>query len=456
MTSGAGQDNRPRLIVALAAALFLAPAIAPPATAEEQSRRVETYGFEVAVEQATILPDSSRVLLIANQARRAFVFDVDAASMQLEFDLPYVVADAAVDAGARYAFFAGADPAADGTGVLVRLDLASGALATIALYEPLDRPSISVDGAGRVFVADRSSGIVMGFEGEFFEKAAGGLRLDRKEFPQNVYLPSGAVGHLDAIPNENVIFVAVPDQQVLLAVDTLNGEALDAFSLLRGKGSQTLPAQTVVARADGSRVIAASILLGFDSEEALMVVDYDADFRKLYFVGTASFSLRIDEHIKGIETERLADNPLLIASDAEQNTIIFGSRYSKQLAFLRRDGHVLERGDVIEMETQPIDIDVSPDGRYAVVVNADGTFAVLRQPEAGAETPAALQGSETMREVQRALSALGFPVGVVDGMPGPRTRRALTVFQKTMGLHPTGIIDEPTLQRLRELADSGK
>ena len=62
------------------------------------------------------------------------------------------------------------------------------------------------------------------------------------------------------------------------------------------------------------------------------------------------------------------------------------------------------------------------------------------------ETP--VTDSGTVKDVQAALKILGFEVGALDGVFGPRTRSALTAFQFSKGLENTGKITASTLQRL--------
>ena len=54
----------------------------------------------------------------------------------------------------------------------------------------------------------------------------------------------------------------------------------------------------------------------------------------------------------------------------------------------------------------------------------------------------------TVSELQRALSAKGFDPGPIDGIYGPRTRGAVTAFQKANNL-PTGGLTLTTLEKLR-------
>jgi putative chitinase len=51
---------------------------------------------------------------------------------------------------------------------------------------------------------------------------------------------------------------------------------------------------------------------------------------------------------------------------------------------------------------------------------------------------------DRVRAVQQDLADLGYPVGAIDGVFGPATRRALINFQEERRLQTTGVVDEPT------------
>jgi membrane-bound lytic murein transglycosylase B len=55
-------------------------------------------------------------------------------------------------------------------------------------------------------------------------------------------------------------------------------------------------------------------------------------------------------------------------------------------------------------------------------------------------------------EMQQLLNRLGFDAGSEDGLPGPRTRAAIRVFQKEHSLPPDGYPSPALLKRLRALA----
>lgn len=62
-----------------------------------------------------------------------------------------------------------------------------------------------------------------------------------------------------------------------------------------------------------------------------------------------------------------------------------------------------------------------------------------------------------LKGVQQRLNNLGFKAGPVDGIVGPKTRRAVAAFQSTQKeLKKTGEIDDATLKRLLEVHDNDK
>jgi N-acetylmuramoyl-L-alanine amidase len=54
-----------------------------------------------------------------------------------------------------------------------------------------------------------------------------------------------------------------------------------------------------------------------------------------------------------------------------------------------------------------------------------------------------------VRALQRALRALGFYTGPIDGGYGPKTQQAVSAFQRSVGLTADGVLGPATLKRLR-------
>jgi peptidoglycan hydrolase-like protein with peptidoglycan-binding domain len=68
----------------------------------------------------------------------------------------------------------------------------------------------------------------------------------------------------------------------------------------------------------------------------------------------------------------------------------------------------------------------------------------MQQPE-----PAVSVEGMTVFELQERLNELGYKLGTVDGVSGPRTVEALKKFQSDNKLPPTGTIDPETIRKLR-------
>jgi uncharacterized YkwD family protein len=60
---------------------------------------------------------------------------------------------------------------------------------------------------------------------------------------------------------------------------------------------------------------------------------------------------------------------------------------------------------------------------------------------------------EQAKEVQTLLDKLVYPVGSIDGICGSRTRWCLSLFQRDVKLPITGVPDEATVNKLREIVE---
>jgi localization factor PodJL len=74
-------------------------------------------------------------------------------------------------------------------------------------------------------------------------------------------------------------------------------------------------------------------------------------------------------------------------------------------------------------------------------------LALHAAESAAAGRTAPVAAADPVREAQRLLNAAGFDAGPVDGIVGPRTKRALIKYQAANGLEVTGELDAATLAR---------
>ncbi len=70
------------------------------------------------------------------------------------------------------------------------------------------------------------------------------------------------------------------------------------------------------------------------------------------------------------------------------------------------------------------------------------------RPQANEPPPAIDEGMSSF-ELQERLNQLGYKVGTVDGVLGPRTVEALKKYQSDNNLPPTGALDVQTIKKLR-------
>jgi N-acetylmuramoyl-L-alanine amidase len=102
------------------------------------------------------------------------------------------------------------------------------------------------------------------------------------------------------------------------------------------------------------------------------------------------------------------------------------------------------------------------DGLVDEPVTVDAGIAVLKTTVTNGEetqeltfqlTLGALDPTSEVTGVQRRLANLQFYSGTIDGIWGPKTRSALTAFQQSAGLEPSGEPDDATLRSLEQEHD---
>ncbi|HEY3836419.1 MAG TPA: peptidoglycan-binding domain-containing protein [Bryobacteraceae bacterium] len=88
---------------------------------------------------------------------------------------------------------------------------------------------------------------------------------------------------------------------------------------------------------------------------------------------------------------------------------------------------------------------ISPDAKQGRLIVLDGTDQEEIELRLGDLNP-----KSTTTGAQARLTNLGIDSGPIDGIPGPKTRKAVRLFQKFKGLHETGELDDNTLQELEK------
>ena len=87
----------------------------------------------------------------------------------------------------------------------------------------------------------------------------------------------------------------------------------------------------------------------------------------------------------------------------------------------------------------------------AIAVNPSSTSSTTASPIQTADafvSPASLEGSARIREIQSALKSAGFNPGPVDGKMGQQTKTAVRDFQTANGLQADGKVGPKTWSKL--------
>lgn len=154
-----------------------------------------------------------------------------------------------------------------------------------------------------------------------------------------------------------------------------------------------------------------------------------------------------------------------VVADRALSLILIGDAGSEDVERIRKIGGGLSSLGTISLGLSAIDAIVlnsaSPvdKERFAFLAEGGRSVAVVAatafqprqdtsldtsQTSASENEPVVLNPSD-IAQIQRVLAALGYPVGVIDGLMGPRTVAAIRSFQFDNGLDANGRIDEPTL-----------
>jgi len=100
--------------------------------------------------------------------------------------------------------------------------------------------------------------------------------------------------------------------------------------------------------------------------------------------------------------------------------------------------------------------DIEP---YRKQLQAEGRSRFARSPATSAPSSSVQSRSapdETVEAIQRKLNDLGYDAGVVDGLPGRRTRLAISTFQRDYGIHSDGVASGSLLAQINAITRSSR
>ncbi|WP_162261277.1 peptidoglycan-binding domain-containing protein [Ensifer sp. Root278] len=172
--------------------------------------------------------------------------------------------------------------------------------------------------------------------------------------------------------------------------------------------------------------------------------------------------------LRSLSALTTGNRKVLVAANHSLSVILVGTVGSNELAVFRKVGGALEELKPVELNFPIIDIAVLPrslrssdneifvflgDDKRTLQIEPDIAALIEPRPiEAHDPAEQAFPSNQVDRDsvarLQRALTTLGFSVGVIDGMPGRVTTAAVRAFQFKGGLKVTGVLDQETREAL--------
>lgn len=431
-------------------ALFL-PVNLVAADLEVVDKTLQLSELGVHPETVTFLGDGSSVLLISNRGGKIVHMDIASAEKinELIFDEELELAnfsDIVIGLDSKFAYLVGTWSERE-MGLLVRLNIETFELQEILFLERFQSPSIAISAYGEVFIGDLVSSTITVLEEYRFEKPAD-RAISRSEFGRNIYLKYGPAIDLGVSADGRFIAVSHAQHTMLSLIDTQVAEVVDIF----GPGEKfRYPFAMITKNYQGRNYQAKNddysemiVAVAEIEEDGLVAARVDRKFQAFREVHSAKLQMATDIEDDGVSS------PLSISTDDHLEVVVVSSRNDTR-AFFR--GPVQSR--VVDLLAIPDDIDVSPDGRTVTILDSDkATLRVIRNPLAWAfgsdvQPPA----PDSIRETQQLLSNLRYPIGEVDGIYGPNTKRMVGLFQESAGLEAHGRVDDDTLKKIRDVAD---
>lgn len=192
-------------------------------------------------------------------------------------------------------------------------------------------------------------------------------------------------------------------------------------------------------------------VVGDQAGSRVMLFDYNPSFRALDFVVESSITV-VDDGVQA--RSKAGSSPLIIAAADGLSAIVVGSRQAKPVYFLARERERVLVQLNVESLGPILDLDVAKDGSLAVILAKEGRSLIrVDRPDIAAPLKSSQSKEGADKEIlkaQKDLAALGYPVGAADGMLGPSTKNAISLFQRRQGLSPTGALDPETKSRLED------
>lgn len=379
-------------------------------------------------DMALVLPDGRLLLAMTRRpgtdaGGRLIAYDPQTNRQSEEIDLPHDISLVQINSAGGFIYAAG------NQGELfhiTRANLQNRNLSTHIQAGAIARPALAISDDGTVFLGHRDTNAVSIILPERFlppERAKAEFAANGDGYGLGLrYSGPGNVYSLGASSDAGILFVSDTNEARLSAVDVKGKQVIvDQLGYADAKDPQSIPlvVQAQTQAASFSQAGPGMALIAADARRSrLLLVDYNPSFQTLDPVSEVGFRLSAPPL-----PDDKTGSPLLVDASSSQSVIVLASRTGRGLRVYGRNGSSIEAGpEFADLPESPLSLDVSADGRMAALMLSDRkTVSLLREDS----TVTIENQAEAIRALQRQLTELGYPIGVVDGILGNKTNRAL-------------------------------
>jgi hypothetical protein len=306
---------------------------------------------------------------------------------------------------------------------------------------------LAPDHSGGVCVGDSTTGSILRLSpADFLPRPSALEARNRRKVEDFAFQISGigGVNGMSMSKDDSVLFVSDSVRPQIVAVSLEKpGAELSRIGSPSAKQGELPPFNFAFASRPSRRAKSgevSSLYIADMQQRRLQLVDYNEIVSAFDGIADASLVGQAKQQ------SGLTGPGTLIGVDDGQTAILIGDGQEASLDLFSRSGSTLQQLLAIGLPDVPQNVNLSADGKRALVLLRGGKVALLDTDISVSPTVPINNktiGTETVRDIQYTLDRLGFRVGAIDGMAGSRTKAATRDAIAKLGLDPTLSLEKP-------------
>ncbi len=365
---------------------------AAPSFAQSASNGVRLIQVPFSADKVRSLPDNS-VVLVSERDRRIERRNSQGKEVW-DIHVNHSIADISISKAGDFISFVGTLDEKDASGAIIgqktvvsQVNVNTGDVSQVDLSIVPGKPTITSGDRQDIYLGSSESEKINSLDRQLF-KAQFGSHLPSvapKVLATNHEL--GGVSDLTTTQSGQFLFVSSLKPRGVSAYDLKLGKWIGYLSIpnLKLPGSVLYPlrlsASDATPETSGSENAKASIVVAdFGPVSRLLVAELDEAFGAFTVIQSVDLNFAAPSQV-GTGADNL---PILLSSDIRQQTIVVGSRFSRDISVYSRNGRAIELRGSRTLAAAPVDISVSADGTAIDTLVSGGTYVDISDPHSAA------------------------------------------------------------------------